>query len=97
MYVHSMKELHNKYVIMTNYHYFNHEIIKKTRHNNYTDKIPQLQKELPLDYKDYGKSVVPNIRNRTTNINTIKPHKRTKKRRNQIWHAVIEKLYKDRI
>jgi len=30
MYVHSMKELHNKYVIMTNYHYFNHGIIIKT-------------------------------------------------------------------
>ena len=30
MYVHSMKELHNKYVIMTNYHYFNLIIIIKT-------------------------------------------------------------------
>jgi len=29
MYVHSMKELHNKYVIMTNYQYFNHGIIMK--------------------------------------------------------------------
>jgi hypothetical protein len=52
---------------------------------------------LSLDYKNYGKPVVSNIRNRTTNINTIKPHKITKKRRNQIWHAVTEKLYKNRL
>jgi len=58
MYVHSMKELHNEYVIMTNY---------------------QLQKELSLDYKNYGKPVVPNIRNKTTNISTIKPYKITKR------------------
>ena len=30
MYVHSMKERHNKYVIMIYYHYFNHGIIIKT-------------------------------------------------------------------
>jgi len=30
MYVHSVKELHNKYVIMKYYHYFNHGIIIKT-------------------------------------------------------------------
>jgi len=30
MYVHSMKELHNKYVIMKYYHSFNHGIIIKT-------------------------------------------------------------------
>ena len=50
---------------------------------------------LSLDYKNYGKPVVSNIRNRTTNINTIKPHKITKKRRNQIWNVVTEKLYKN--
>lgn len=33
--------------------------------------------ELSLDYKNYGKPVVSNIRNRKTNINTIKPHKIT--------------------
>jgi hypothetical protein len=33
---------------------------------------------LSLDYKNYGKPVVSNIRNRTTNINTIKPHKENK-------------------
>ena len=55
---------------------------------------------LSLDYKKYGEPVVSNIRNRTTNIDTIKPHKENKrkqKKRNQIWHAVTEKLYKDRL
>jgi len=55
MFVHSMKELHNKYVIRTNYHYFKHGIIiKRSRHNEYTDKIRQLQEELSLDYNNYG-------------------------------------------
>jgi hypothetical protein len=35
---------------------------------------------LSLDYKNYGKPVVSNIRNRTTNINTIKPYKENKRR-----------------
>jgi hypothetical protein len=56
-----------------------------------------LQKELSLDYEDYGNPEVPNIRNRTTNINTIKPHKIAKQRMNQIWHAVTETLFKDSI
>ena len=47
---------------------------------------------LSPDYKNYGKSVVSNIRNRTTNINTIKPHKENKR-----GGIKSEKLYKDRL
>ena len=34
---------------------------------------------LSLEYKNYGKPVVSNVRNRTTNINTIQPHKENKR------------------
>ena len=80
MYVHSMKELHNKICYNDKYYnFFNHGIIIKTGHNNYNDNIRQLQMGLSLDYKNYGMQVVSNIRNRTTNINTIKPHKENKR------------------
>ena len=71
--VHSTEELHNKYVIMKYYHYFNHGIIIKT--DTTTTMITFVSyKWDSLDYENYGMQVVSNIRNRTTNINTIKLH-----------------------
>jgi hypothetical protein len=74
-----MKEVHNK--ICSNdkyYHYFNHGIIIKT--DTTTTMITFVSyKWDSLDYENYGMQVVSNIRNRTTNIKTIKPHKENKR------------------
>jgi hypothetical protein len=55
------------------------DLFNKNGYNNYNDKIRRLQMRLSPDYKNYGKPVVSNIRNRTTNINTIKLHKENKR------------------
>ena len=79
MLLYDMEELHNKYAIMKYYHYFNHGIIIKTDTTITMIKFVSYKWDSRSSIKNYGKPVVSNIRNRTTNVNTIKPHKENKR------------------
>ena len=77
MNVHSMKELHNKYVIMTNYHYLKHGIIIKT------DTTITLIQFVSYKWDSIIKTMESELcqisGTEQQNINTIKPYKITKR------------------